>query len=357
MGTGEVLGLEKRKVLLAMGAAVALLAGAIALVGQVADFGEMLAALERGGKPWLALCLAGQLLAYAGYIAAYRDMARANRGPDLGYGRSARVVALSFGAYAVGSAPGGLAVDFWALNRAGSGLHEAARRVLAFNTLEWAVLSIAAAGAAVAILLGRGEGAPLPMTLVWLIAVPLAVAAAAWVSSPARAERLSSLEYDEPERLGRDPRLWARWGWAELRKGFADAVGGLVLLRHVVARPHRYPGAVVGFPLYWFGQLLTLYGALRGFTEEGLVPAALVLGYVTGYAATALPLPAGGSGSIEASLAFSLHLVDIPLAAALLGVLVYRVFTFWLPLGPALALLPALGRLNEELPQTRRSTH
>jgi hypothetical protein len=37
-----------------------------------------------------------------------------------------------------------------------------------------------------------------------------------------------------------------------------------------------------------------------------------------------------------------------------LGVLVYRFFTFWLPLVPALALLAALPALNDELPHTRR---
>jgi hypothetical protein len=34
-------------------------------------------------------------------------------------------------------------------------------------------------------------------------------------------------------------------------------------------------------------------------------------------------------------------------------VLVYRFFSFWLPLIPAVALLSTLRRLNDELPQLR----
>jgi uncharacterized membrane protein YbhN (UPF0104 family) len=44
----------------------------------------------------------------------------------------------------------------------------------------------------------------------------------------------------------------------------------------------------------------------------------------------------------------------VPLAPALLSVLVYRFFTFWLPILPALALLPTVKQLNRELPQLAR---
>ena len=38
------------------------------------------------------------------------------------------------------------------------------------------------------------------------------------------------------------------------------------------------------------------------------------------------------------------------------GVVAYRVFTFWLPLLPALALLPNIGRLRDQLPRVARET-
>jgi uncharacterized protein (TIRG00374 family) len=116
----------------------------------------------------------------------------------------------------------------------------------------------------------------------------------------------------------------------------------------------RHFHSLIGFFVYWGGDILTLYAALRAFgVHVGLVP--LVLAYTTAYVVTSLPLPAGGAGGVEAGLAFSLHAVGVPLAPALLATLVYRVFTLWLPIVPALALLPQLRRLAEELPGVERA--
>jgi uncharacterized membrane protein YbhN (UPF0104 family) len=123
----------------------------------------------------------------------------------------------------------------------------------------------------------------------------------------------------------------------------------VLVVRHLVAHPRRHRAGILGFAVYWFGHLFTLYAALRAFGVEEVDLAPLVLAFATGYVATALPLPGGGSGGIEAALAFSLHAVGVPLAPALLGALVYRFFTFWLPILPALALFPTIGRLDAEL--------
>jgi uncharacterized membrane protein YbhN (UPF0104 family) len=45
-------------------------------------------------------------------------------------------------------------------------------------------------------------------------------------------------------------------------------------------------------------------------------------------------------------MTFALVWVGLPLAPALAGVLVYRLFNFWLPIVPALALLPSITRLR-----------
>ena len=96
-----------------------------------------------------------------------------------------------------------------------------------------------------------------------------------------------------------------------------------------------------------------LYAALRAFDADlGLAP--LVLAFTTGYVATALPLPAGGAGGIEASLTLTLSAVGVPLESALLAAVTYRVIAFWLPLIPTLALLPTIRRLDHDLPRTPR---
>jgi glycosyltransferase 2 family protein len=342
----NILGIDSRKALLTLFVALALVIGCVSLIGKAADFDELTAALEKANRKWFPIGLAGLVCAYAGYILGYREVARMHNGPRLPLWTVTRVVGIGFGANVLGSAAGGLAVDFWALRRAGASTHDSARRVLGFNTLEWALLGAFACVASIFVLAGRGSGAPLAMTLPWLIIFPICVVLAAVVSSPRRARRIVRAGNERPD--GAVSSLWTK-----MKKGAADAIGGVVVVRHLVMSPRSHPSAILGFAVYWFGHLLTLYAALRAF-QETVVLAALVLAFATGYVATALPLPGGGSGGIEAALAFSLHAVGIPLAPALLAVLVYRFFTFWLPLLPAIALLPTVKQLNSELPRFAR---
>jgi uncharacterized protein (TIRG00374 family) len=344
----NVLGIDAKRALITILVAVILAVGAFSLIGKFASFHEIVEALEAANRQWFPICLAGLVCAYAGYIAGYREVARMHGGPRLPIWTVTRIVGIGFGANVLGSAAGGLAVDFWALRRAGASTHDSARRVLGFNTLEWGLLGAFAAVASMFVLAGRGSGAPLGMTLGWLVVVPVCVMLAAFVSSPKRAGRLSHAEAVKKEEGSKT------YVWTTLKKALADGIGGVVVVRHLVLNPREHPSAILGFAVYWFGHLLTLYAALRAFTQSSVVLAALVLAFATGYVATALPLPGGGSGGIEAALAFSLHAVGVPLAPALLAALVYRFFTFWLPLLPALALLPSVKQLNDELPHFAR---
>lgn len=86
--------------------------------------------------------------AYTGYIMAYREVAAIDGGPQLSSWTVVRIVGIGFGAFAIGSTAGGLAVDYWALHKAGSSGHHALRRVLGLNTLPWAAIGVFAVVAA-----------------------------------------------------------------------------------------------------------------------------------------------------------------------------------------------------------------
>jgi uncharacterized membrane protein YbhN (UPF0104 family) len=331
--------------------AVILVVGVVGLVGRAADSSQVLDALRTANWPWLALCAPGVIAAYGGYIAAYRDAARVDDGPELPYRVAGGIVTVGFGAFVVGSAAGALALNYWALHRAGASRREAVRRVLGLNTLQWLTLGVAAAIAGAVSLAGAGR-APAAMSLAWLAVVPTCVAAAAYLTSPRRAPRLTA----EPARPARPRGLRGLAGWTSfvLRETLADALGGVLYVRRLVASPRRYPRGILGYPVYWGGHLLCLYGGLRAFGVH-IGVASLVLAFATGYVATSLPLPAGGTGGIEAAMTYALHAVGVALAPALLGVLAYRLFTFWLPIVPAVALLPSLRHLGRKLDELARA--
>lgn len=339
--------IDRRRALVTVAAAVVLALGTIAVVGHAADWDHVEEAVAQADKAWLPLCLVGLLAAYAGYVMAYRDVARVEDGPVLPVPVATRVVMIGGGATVVGATAGGLAVDFWALHRAGESSHAAARRVLAFNTLEWAVFALGASAAGILALAGVVGDVPMGMAVAWPATTAVCVLLAVWVSRGARGERLSALPGPRPP-LQRHPRSWGAWLGPLLRAGLADAIGGLRLMWRVVSAPHRHVAGLAGFPVYWGGNLLCLYAALRAFGADPAV-LALLIAYATAYVATALPLPAGGAGGIEASLAFSLTAIDVPLASAILATLVFRFVTFWLPLPLAAVALAGARRLDEAL--------
>lgn len=350
----EIFGIDRRKAILTGVGAIVLAVAAVFGIGQVTSLHHVVRALQRADRRWFPVCLGGALLAYVGYVVAYRDVARFQGGPCLGVWMTVRIVVIGFGAVLIGSSAGTLGIDYWALHRTGERRHVAVRRVLALNTLQWLVLAIVALLAAVACAAGPWQ-APAAMESAWLAAVPACFAAAIWVSSPRRSGRLTSPPSDEAK-LAWHPRTWEHWLRHAGRAAFSDAVGGVVIVRRLLARPFVQPAALLGFPVYWAGDILILYAALRAFdVHPPLAP--LVLAYATGFVVTALPLPAGGSGGVEAGLTFSLHAVGIPLAPALLGTLVYRAFTLWLPVLPALLLLPQVRDLDRELPRVRRASN
>lgn len=128
----------------------------------------------------------------------------------------------------------------------------------------------------------------------------------------------------------------------------SDAIGGLAYVRPVLRHPIRHGSGVLGYSLYWAGDMLTLYACIRAFEADlGIVP--LVLVYATAYVATALPLPVGGAGGVDAAFTLTLNAVGIPLAPALLIAVTYRGVSFWLPILPALALLTTAPRLARDL--------
>jgi uncharacterized membrane protein YbhN (UPF0104 family) len=287
---------------------------------------------------WLAVCLAGEGVAYLGYVLTIRDMARVDKGPEMDIYVSTTTVVAGFGVFAATRSSGGFAVDYWAFRRAGAGRRDAVSRVLGLGLLEYAALGTVALFASTALFFRLDGHVSDAATLPSLVIVP-GFLLAFWLTSPQRAARLSRI----PRRSGR------------LRTGFANTIAGARKARTLIASPREHGLAVVGISGYWAGDILCLWAALQLVGGKHVALSALVLGYASGYVLTRRSLPAGGAGLVEVALTFALVGMGVHFVPALIGVIVYRLFNFWLPIVPALILLPAIRDLRTRFQRAERA--
>jgi uncharacterized membrane protein YbhN (UPF0104 family) len=320
------------RALLVLVAGTLVVLGAVLLVTKLAGYANLLDAVRSANPGWVLLAPAGQVLAFAGYILAFRIAAGIDGGPRLPGWLSTRLVFASLGATRMIAAAGagGMAVLYWALRRAGLSRRAAVVRVVGLNIVLFGVLGALACLAALAVVLGRGD-APLAMTLPWLIGVPacaaLAFAFVLW--RPKQGSRAAGAP-------GRVHRL------------LREAARSLALARRLLVAWPENVKIAAGTAMYWAGDVLCLWAGLRAF-DVWIGASALVLAYATGYIAIVLPLPTGGIGGVDAALTLALIWVGVPVASALLAVFVYRFFNFVVPTLPGLAALGTLPLLGREL--------
>jgi uncharacterized membrane protein YbhN (UPF0104 family) len=300
-------------------AAAVLSVGALAGVATTVGFGRVGRQLLHPHWVWVPVALACELVAYLGYTLSYREVARAERGPELDMPRAIVLVTTGFGVFVQG---GGFALDRAALERAGLSGREARARVLGLGSLEYAVLAPATVIAALYVLV-RHRGLDPGMTVPWIVGVPVGAAIA-----------LSLLHYKD--RFGRR-------GW---RRHVFDNLQAITLLLGLFKRWRSALVAFLSIGVYWLGDIACLWAALHVFYAHTPPVAQLLVGYASGYALTRRTLPLGGAGVVESLLPFSLGWVGIARVPALLGVAAYRGINLWLPMLPALAGLPSLRRLR-----------
>ena len=329
--------LEEKPVAVVLVAAGATIAASLAL----ASFAGWPRVLRLAQAPhawaWLGLCLVGELVAYLGYVLTIRDMAHVDEGPEMDIADSTKTVVAGFGVFAATRSSGGFAVDYWAFRKAGAGKRDAVSRVLALGFLEYAILGLGALIASALLYLRLDGHASNGATLPSLTIIPCFVLAF-WLTSPTRLARLSR----------------TRPSSGRLRTTLANWVGGAGKVRRLIVSPREHGLGLLGNTLYWAGDIICLWAALQLVGGRHITAAALVLAYASGYVLTRRALPAGGAGIVEVALTLALVGMGVPFGPALIGVLIYRLFNFWLPIVPALALMPAIRRLRTRFQTAER---
>jgi uncharacterized membrane protein YbhN (UPF0104 family) len=224
------------------------------------------------------------------------------------------------GALLPGGGIGSLAVGGWLLHLAGMPTRQIVQRSsgLFFLTSAINVLSLGAAG--LVLLLGIADG-PHDVLRDGLPIIAAAGASALVLGLP-RVRR---------HRSGEQPQ-----GWID------DITVGIPAARHALARPSWRLLGAIGYLLF---DIAVLWAA---FAAVGPLPplAPLVIAYLVGYLANAVPIP-GGIGVLDGGLVGALTLYGLPVTHAAAAVLVYHAIAFWTPtLGGTLAYLRLRRRLD-----------
>jgi uncharacterized protein (TIRG00374 family) len=128
-------------------------------------------------------------------------------------------------------------------------------------------------------------------------------------------------------------------GEGRVRRALAPVGDGVRDARRLIRMGN--PG-LLGAIMWWGFDIATLWACFAAFGDS---PAAgvLVVGYFVGTLANTLPLP-GGVGGVEGGMIGAFAAFGVDPGAAIVAVLAYRFFAFWLPIGPGVFAFGSLRR-------------
>jgi uncharacterized membrane protein YbhN (UPF0104 family) len=284
------------------------------LLLAVPDLRKVLDQIGDLNPAWIAVAVGLEIASSASFVVIFRLFF------DSVPARTARQLAwteMASGALLPGGGAGGLAVGGWLLHLNGMSLRRIVQRSsgLFFLTSALNVAVVASAG----LLLVTGiAGGPHDLLLTGLPIVAAAGAAAAVLAVPRLVQRR------------RDADHWL----SHLAAGIVDA-------RRALTRPSWRLAGAAG----WLGFDIAVLWAT--FRAVGHAPpaAALVLAYMIGYLANAIPVPAG-IGVLDAGLAGTLVAYGANATTAAAAVLVYHAVALWVPgIGGSIAYGLLRGRL------------
>jgi uncharacterized protein (TIRG00374 family) len=241
--------------------------------------------------------------------------------------------------FAAGGA-GGLVLQAWALRQAGL-----PKRLVADKTISFLVLTYLPYAAAVVVCgfglrIGIFPGeAPFAMTVVpATIAVILAALAGLILLVPVDLQRRLDGFARRTGHVGRIAQKLATIP-AATSAGLHDA------LAHLRSRDP----ALLGAAAFWAFQIAVLWAAFHAFGDAP--PLAVVIqAFFVGMLGNLLPIP-GGVGGVEGGMIGAFAAFGVDAGLAVVAVLVFRAFTFWLPLVPGVI---AFLRLRATVERWRR---
>jgi uncharacterized protein (TIRG00374 family) len=291
---------------------------------QLSDVKDTWGKLDQGDPIWLAVAFGLQLAATASYIAVFQGV-HVPPGYPIRFRESYQITMAGLAAtrlFAAGGA-GGVALTAWALRRSGMPRREVAERMIAFLVLTYAVYMLALIVCGFGLRYGIFPGsAPYGVTMIPAYIALVAIAIFLAITFlPADLSRRLSAWRPKTSRLGRVLRF--------LASGPERLGGGTRFALHLVRHPDW---ALLGTLGWWGFNIAVLWASCKAFGHAPPI-AVVVQAHFVGLLANLLPLP-GGIGGVDGGMIGALIAFDVDPGVAVVAVLVYRGFAFWLPTLP-----------------------
>jgi uncharacterized protein (TIRG00374 family) len=339
-GTPPRLEFTARNLLVLGGFLAASIAALYYLLPQLAGLQDTWHRIEDGSPWWMLLALLFTCGMFGGYVMMFRGVfVKADSRVRIGWRESYQITMAGLAAsriFAAGGA-GGLVLTAWALRRSGMSKRLVADTTLSFLILTYIPYVLALIVCGFGLRLGIFPGnAPFGLTVVPAVLAVIALG-------------IGLLFALVPTDLQRRLSGWAEGGGrlAKIAQKAANAPAAASAgMRDALAHLRTLDPALFGAVLFWAFQVLVLWAAFRAF---GDAPpwAVLVQAFFCGMLGNLLPMP-GGVGGVEGGMIGALVAFDVDGGLAVVAVLVFRAFTFWLPLIPGVIAFVQLRKTVEK---------
>jgi uncharacterized protein (TIRG00374 family) len=316
--------MTRKRILLGVGTILVVVALLYYGLPQIAGIDDTWHRIEQGDPWWLALAAVFTVLSFAGYVVLF-EYVYVNGGAQIGLRESYQITMASLAAtriFAAGGA-GGIALTAWAMRRAGMPRRIVAERTIVFLVLTYVVYTALMLIVGVGLRIGIFPGpAPFGLTVVPAIFAGVAMCLTLLLAlTPTDLQRRMDAFACRRGRLAR---------WARRAATFPAAMS--LGVRQSIAHVRDRDLAILGSIAYWGFNIAVLWASFRAFGDSPPW-AVVVMGYSVGMLGNLLPLP-GGVGGVDGGMIGAFIAFGVDDGLAVVAVLTYRAFAFWLPTIP-----------------------
>jgi uncharacterized protein (TIRG00374 family) len=337
-------GLTRNRVIILFASIVLGIGGLYFLLPKLAGLNDTWDRINKGDPAWLVVAALCEGVSFAGYVWLFRALflREASR---IGWRESYQITMAGVAATRLFAAAGagGVALTAWALRRSGLDRRKVAANMVAFIVILYMVYVAAVVLTGFGLHFGLFPGeAPFGFTMIpALIGLVLIAFVLALTLIPSDLERRLAKRAARKD-SGKLTSLARRLATVP-----AAVAGGV---RIAVQLTREREAGLFGALLWWLGDIGALWACFHAFGDPPPF-AVVVLCYFLGMLGNILPLP-GGVGGVDGGMIAAFVAFDVTGGLAVVSVLSYRAFAFWLPTVPGifayLSLRKTVERWHEE---------